>query len=132
MRHGERLDGFHIDSEEKKSYGEIDEIDVPISKKGKSQSYETGIHIAKKYLQENGIEKIRVMSSPYLRCVQTSSFIIDGILEILKIKRPPMEIKEELSEMLIGGLNDMGNIDNLKLNKKGFDELKISESVNKD
>ena len=36
-------------------YGEIDEIDVPITKEGKSQSYKTGIHIAKNYLEENGI-----------------------------------------------------------------------------
>ena len=112
IRHGERLDDSHnVTKEEKESTKVEYELDIPLSIKGRQMAVDTG-RFLKEYLNKIGAEyDISYYSSPYLRCLQTVSGVICGL------SRPgDVKVREELSEMQIGNLNEECRIARLTIN----------------
>jgi len=116
IRHGERLDNYcNVSDEERKATKVENHLDIPLSQQGKRQAFETGEHL-RKLLKDKGIEtgaNVKLLSSPYLRCLQTSEGVLRGLVSI------PCEItvREELSEMQIGSYGHEAKIEDLIVNK---------------
>ena len=122
IRHGERLDDSHRVSQEEKDTTKVEyHLDIPLSANGKKQAVETG-RFLKSYLEQalgssSAEFDVQFYSSPYLRCLQTVSGVISGLR-----KRGEITVREELSEMQIGNLNDECRIANLVINQYHSDE----------
>ena len=90
MRHGERADFVQADSENAPPYDNKIDHDPPLTAKGIKQASHAGLYI-KDHLQaiekEYGIkfDEVQIQSSPFLRCLQTSSRIAQA-LSIKSIK----------------------------------------------
>ncbi len=80
IRHGERLDDkYNVSNEEKESTKVENKRDVPLSIRGKQMALETG-RFLKTYLSKIGAScDVTYYSSPYLRCLQTASGVINGL-----------------------------------------------------
>jgi len=112
IRHGERLDDSHnVTKEEKESTKVEYELDIPLSIKGRQMAVDTGRFLME-YLNKIGAEyDVSYYSSPYLRCLQTVSGVISGLGLPGDVK-----VREELSEMQIGNLNEECRIAHLTIN----------------
>ena len=115
VRHGERLDDSNrVSPEERKATKMLNELDTPLSINGKVMAVETGQHI-KAFLNENGHRdyNVKMISSPYVRCLQTAEGIFRGMEESIK----KITVREELSEMQIGSYNNEAQISDLVVNQ---------------
>lgn len=72
FRHGERLDSMNVEQEEKLATKVLNPLDIPLSRIGKEQAFYTGKFLST-WLKEKGLNKesadIKILSSPYLRCL---------------------------------------------------------------
>lgn len=114
FRHGERLDGMNVTTEEKQATKVINPLDIPLSIIGKEQAFYSGKFFTT-WLKEHGLEigELKLYSSPYLRCLQTMEGVIRG-LDYQESKE--VTVREELSEMQIGSYGDSAKIDDLVIN----------------
>jgi len=75
MRHGEREDEVNEEWEATSDRP----YDPPLTTKGRSQAYERGRVLARALLATKSENTCVVVSSPFLRCVQTSAEVIKGM-----------------------------------------------------
>ncbi|CDW87232.1 iq calmodulin-binding motif family protein [Stylonychia lemnae] len=120
LRHSERLDDQHrVSDEERASTKVMHELDIPISQNGHKLAYQTGQVLRGKVgLKVEEIKtkwNVKVYSSPYLRCLQTSDQVIKGLTD--EKENIDIVVREQLSELQIGGYNHMMKIDDLTINQ---------------
>ena len=100
VRHGEREDEIAQPKEHKIEFP----FDPSLTQKGKLQSQSAGLLI-RKFLQEKGVQDlpIQVISSPFLRTLQTASYLISALkqqsdLEILTYDNICVKLKNKYNK----------------------------------
>jgi broad specificity phosphatase PhoE len=104
-------DRYNVSVEEKENTKIENERDTPLSIRGKEMALETG-RFLKTYLSKIGASfEVKYYSSPYLRCLQTVSGVINGL------SLPgDVYVREELSEMQLANLSEECKIAELVIN----------------
>eukprot|EP00347_Sterkiella_histriomuscorum_P015654 403356204 len=159
VRHGERLDDISkVTDEERARTKVVTEFDIPLSEKGHQMAYQTGLFIKSKLMElqendcirhqeeqkdpikSNGEWKIKVYSSPYLRCLQTAQHIIKGLNQTEEeLKSIDQNVnnqiqlnKDDEEDLDDQSDNKFNQICQQLLSKPGFLELKIKELIVKE
>ena len=102
VRHGERSDDpeREILSENDRLEPQV-KFDCHLTDKGSKQAFQTGEFIKEQIIEANNLDftssDIKVFTSPFLRCIQTVSEIIDG----MGYKVPNITINDRLGEFLL-------------------------------
>ncbi|KAI1708617.1 histidine phosphatase superfamily (branch 1) domain-containing protein [Ditylenchus destructor] len=95
VRHGERVDNVDPEWRYNAPGGAWD--DPPLTKRGHQQAYEVGTHLVSQSLTFD-----HIISSPFVRCIQTASGLINGMLNGPKseLKVPGIKVEPALCESL--------------------------------
>lgn len=128
IRHGERIDDPSVTQKLPHS---IISFDPPLSKNGKMQAKATGdfldnyIH----YLEiiTNRPKNITILTSPFLRCVQTAAQISKKIKDF---KKNRIYVCDEVCEILKTKFYDRNVIPELLVKQSHEKEVKIREKIN--
>jgi len=91
-------------------------IDPPLTANGKQQAFHTGQYLRQKI---HSTASIRIHCSPFMRCLQTADALLNG----MELTNKDIEVREQLSELLIGCYNEAGAIDKLLINSYGKDDI---------
>ncbi len=98
VRHGERLDLLQAEKLDREEEVQVDK-NALLSDFGKTQSFVTGMHIARSMKNFPKDSKVIIMSSPYLRCLQTAFQIMLGLkMEGFRIYEPTIFYTDFLKE----------------------------------
>ena len=115
IRHGERLDDKDTVTDlERSTTPFIYDIDTPLSLNGKQQALTTG-HTLANLLNIGEKTSVKLYSSPYLRCVQTSERVLKGLSK----DNQEIHVREELSEYQSGEHSLRAKIEHLVINRYG-------------
>ena len=113
IRHGERADlsGNPLEKSEIKL-----KFDPHLTELGKKQAKSTGEFLAQKY--KNDSNPIFIVSSPFLRCLQTADIILDQIKINSKNLVEKIIINEDFCEILSSDLFEKNELPNLTIYKE--------------